>query len=367
MTKENFDKMLVIDGWMHREGSVSPDAEYTYMSTYIPPYDKYNKYTILGVFVYPDRYDISVRYKSGDSLDLSFKTENEAYDMLYRFIYNSESIRYIEKFEFWEKKVSEEEFVSQKENPFVKMASQKMKVTKENFDKTLFKPDPELDADHFLEYYTDCFLEYAKNQDEPIDVLARKELEYIEKGIRVNNEDKNWQKFSAATKEVRRGILLDIIGKSEKKRTLNPIEVEGYKDITTTDEIKEIIAKYEAIKERMEDFLREVEDINYIEFLNENHMYHHIAYELGCDLTIGGTSGTGGNIYSESEDIKSEWLLLNSDAAAEEYYKFRQEKEERKKAEREAEKQEKLAKEEAKEREEYERLKAKFENKSNLY
>jgi len=147
------------------------------------------------------------------------------------------------------------------------------------------------------------------------------------------------------------------------KQTQNPIKVKGYKDITTTDEIKEIIAKYEAIEDRLLDILHDVEYIKDIEFLNKNHMYHHITYELGCDLTINGTSGFNDNVYTESEDIKSEWLLLNSDDAAEEYYKFLQEKKEREKAEREIEKQKKLAEKEAKEREEYERLKAKFEAK----
>ncbi len=119
MTKENFDKMLLIDGWTQKESPVNvPNAKHTYQSSYLPPYDKYKKYTILAVCTYPDRYDAQVYYKSGDSLCLSFETENEAYAMLYRFIYDPESVRFIEKCEKIEKEVTEEEFVSQKKNPF---------------------------------------------------------------------------------------------------------------------------------------------------------------------------------------------------------------------------------------------------------
>ena len=122
MTKENFDKMLFIDGWKQKEGPASvPNAKHTYQSSYIPPYDKYKKYTILAVYTYPDRYEAKVYYKSGNSLSLPCETENDAYALLYRFIYDPESIRFIEKCEEIEKEVTEEEFVSQKENPFYKM------------------------------------------------------------------------------------------------------------------------------------------------------------------------------------------------------------------------------------------------------
>jgi len=146
---------------------------------------------------------------------------------------------------------------------------------------------------------------------------------------------------------------------------LNPIKVIGYKDITTTEEIKEIVEKYEAIKDRLSDILREVEDINEIDILKEHHIYHQNSYKLGCDLSVSGTSGANGDTYSECEDIKSEWLLLDQEEARHEYYKLRQQEKELEAAERETKEKQKKLEEEAKERAEYERLKVKFEKSEN--
>lgn len=143
---------------------------------------------------------------------------------------------------------------------------------------------------------------------------------------------------------------------------INPIKVNGYKDITTVDEIKEVIEKFEAIKCRAEHILREVDDIEDINIIKENHMYHETAYELGCDCSFYGTYIASGHSCHASEDIKAEWLLMDKDNAEAAYCAFRKEKEALDEAKREAKKKEKLAQEEAAERAEYERLKAKFEN-----
>jgi hypothetical protein len=140
-----------------------------------------------------------------------------------------------------------------------------------------------------------------------------------------------------------------------------PIKVDGYKDITTVDEIKEVIEKFEAIKCRAEYILQEVDDIESIDIIKENHMYHETAYELGCDCSFYGTLTNDGS-YHASEDIKAEWLLMDKDSADAAYCAFRKEKEALDKAKRETKKNERLAQKEAEERAEYERLKKKFEN-----
>ena len=140
------------------------------------------------------------------------------------------------------------------------------------------------------------------------------------------------------------------------------IKVNGYNDIITVDEIKEIIAKYHAIVDELEDFLSEVETVKSIDFIEPTHIYHTIAYELGCDLNIDGSSYCMGNAYSESEDIKAEWLLMSPDDRRDAYWSFRNKKKQIEQERAEAKKLEMQKEIERKEREEYERLKAKFEN-----
>ena len=109
MTKESFDKLVFIDRWMHKEGPASvPNAKHTYQSSYLPPYnsDCDKKYIMLSVYTYPDRYDVKVYYKNGDSINLPCKTENEAYKMLYCFIYDPDMLNFAVNGE----KVTEEEF-----------------------------------------------------------------------------------------------------------------------------------------------------------------------------------------------------------------------------------------------------------------
>ena len=107
MTKDNFNKMVAIDGWTYKEGpSDIPSSKFTYQSSYFPPYDKYKKYIILAVYTYPTKYVVKVYYKNGDVIDLPCKTENEAYGLLYRFIYAPDTINFTENGE----KVTEEEF-----------------------------------------------------------------------------------------------------------------------------------------------------------------------------------------------------------------------------------------------------------------
>jgi hypothetical protein len=140
------------------------------------------------------------------------------------------------------------------------------------------------------------------------------------------------------------------------------IKVKGYSDITTVDEIKEIIAKYHAIVDELEDFLSEVGTVESIYFIEPTYIYHKLAYELGCDLTIDGSSYCMGNSYSESEDIKAEWLLMLPDDRNKAYWEFREKKKQIEQKRAEARKLEMQKEMERKEREEYERLKAKFEN-----
>ena len=140
------------------------------------------------------------------------------------------------------------------------------------------------------------------------------------------------------------------------------IKVNGYSNITTVDEIKEVVAKYHAIVDELEDFLFEVETVKSIEFIEPTHIYHTIAYELGCDLNIDGSSYCMGDTYSESEDIKAEWLLMSPDDRRDAYWKFREKKKQIEQERIEARKLEAQKEAERKEREEYERLKTKFEN-----
>lgn len=140
------------------------------------------------------------------------------------------------------------------------------------------------------------------------------------------------------------------------------IKVKGYNDITTVDEIKEVIAKYNAIVDELEDFLFEVDDVKRIDFIEPTHIYHTIAYELGCDLSIDGSSYCMGETYSESEDIKAEWLLMSPEDRGNAYWNFRDKRKQIEQERAEARKLEMQKEMERKEREEYERLKAKFEN-----
>lgn len=61
---------------------------------------------MLSVYTYPDRYDVKVYYRNGDSINLPCETENEAYAMLYRFVYAPDTLNFKENGE----KVTEEEF-----------------------------------------------------------------------------------------------------------------------------------------------------------------------------------------------------------------------------------------------------------------
>lgn len=124
MTRENFNKIVTIDGWMHKEGSSNiPNAEFTYQSSYLPPYNKCENYTMLAVYTYPNRYEVKVYYKGGKSINLPCETENEAYGLLYRFIYAPDTINFAEN----GKKVTEKEFAKNEskrkwslKNPFRK-------------------------------------------------------------------------------------------------------------------------------------------------------------------------------------------------------------------------------------------------------
>ena len=140
------------------------------------------------------------------------------------------------------------------------------------------------------------------------------------------------------------------------------IKVNGYSNITTVDEIKEVITKYHAIVDELEDFLFEVETVESIDFIEPTHIYHKIDYELGCDLNINGSSYCMGERYSEGEDIKAEWLLMSPDDRRDAYWEFREKKKQIEQERAEARKLEMQKEMERKEREEYERLKAKFEN-----
>lgn len=140
------------------------------------------------------------------------------------------------------------------------------------------------------------------------------------------------------------------------------IKVNGYNDITTVDEVKEVIAKYHAIVDELEDFLSEVETVENIDFIEPTHIYHTLSYELGCDLSIDGSSYCKGETYCESEDIKAEWLLMSPDDRNDAYWKFRDKKKQIEQERIEARKLEAQKEAERKERAEYERLKAKFEN-----
>lgn len=140
------------------------------------------------------------------------------------------------------------------------------------------------------------------------------------------------------------------------------IKVNGYSDITTVDEIKKIITKYYAIVNELEDFLLEVETVESIDFIEPTHIYHKVAYELGCDLIVNGSSYCMGETYGESEDINSEWLLMSLDDRRNAYWEFREKKKQIEQERAEARKLEMQKEMERKEREEYERLKAKFEN-----
>jgi len=140
------------------------------------------------------------------------------------------------------------------------------------------------------------------------------------------------------------------------------IKVKGYSDITTVDEIKEIVAKYHAIVDELEDFLSEVETVESIDFIEPTHKYHTINYELGCDLSINGWSYCMGERYRENEDIKAEWLLMSHDDRNIAYWQLRDKKKQIEQERAETRKLEMQKEMERKEREEYERLKAKFEN-----
>ena len=106
MIKENFDKMVMIDGWTHKEGSPNiPNAKHTYQSSYLPPSNKYENYSMLAVYTYPDRHDVKAYCRNGNHINVSCETENEAYGLLYRFIYAPDTINFAENGE----KVTEEE------------------------------------------------------------------------------------------------------------------------------------------------------------------------------------------------------------------------------------------------------------------
>ena len=143
------------------------------------------------------------------------------------------------------------------------------------------------------------------------------------------------------------------------------IKVNGYSDITTVDEIKEIITKYNTIVNELEDFLFKVDTVESICFIEPTHIYHTLAYELGCDLSIDGSFSCGGDTWCESEDIKAEWLLMSPDDRRDAYWEFRNKKKQIEQERAETKKLEMQKEAERKEREEYERLKAKFEKGDN--
>ena len=143
------------------------------------------------------------------------------------------------------------------------------------------------------------------------------------------------------------------------------IKVNGYGDITTVDEIKEVIAKYHAIVDELEDFLVEVDTVEHIDFIEPSHIYHTLSYELGCDLSIDGSSYHRGESYCECEDIKAEWLLMPHDDRDSVYWEFRQKKKQIEQERIKAKILKQQEQTERREREEYERLKAKFESEDN--
>ena len=109
MKKEDFDKVVKIDGWIHKEGPADvPRAKFTYQSTYISPR---GNIMMVACYTYPDKYVAKVIYRIGGQHDIDFPSEEDAYDLLYRFIYEPDSVKFYED----GKEVSEQEFLDNTE------------------------------------------------------------------------------------------------------------------------------------------------------------------------------------------------------------------------------------------------------------
>lgn len=101
MNKDVFEKSAFIDGIRSIPANVGPGYKWINGTNYIiPNNDKFTGIRMASIREYPDKYSMSINYfNSSQNISLDFDTEDEAYSMLYRFLYMPETIDYKDLFE----------------------------------------------------------------------------------------------------------------------------------------------------------------------------------------------------------------------------------------------------------------------------